>query len=343
MVLRYQCRGAHMSHGDPRCITFSGLRVDRAVAGEVLRAISGNAVEAAVEAAEKMRRHFRDQRRAVELELEQARYEAKLSARRYEAVDPDNRLVAAELEARWNAALKKAQELEDRLRDFDDAGKMPAIPDKEILLSLAQDLPAVWDWPGTEAGLKQRIVRILVEELVVDVDEEKQETVVLIHWAGGRHSELRVKKNGAGHHGHSTSIEAIEVIRRMAGRFGDGEIAATLNRLSLRTGAGNGWNAQRVYGLRRHHDLPNHESKAESRMVTLQQAADRLGVSELRIRRMIEQKVLPATQVVHCAPWEISLDALNSAAVQQAIDSGRRRVRPRTPMEERSDSLFSES
>jgi DNA invertase Pin-like site-specific DNA recombinase len=66
MVLRYQCRGAHMSHGDPRCITFSGLRVDRAVAGEVLRAISGNAVEAAVEAAEKMRRHFRDQRRAVD-------------------------------------------------------------------------------------------------------------------------------------------------------------------------------------------------------------------------------------------------------------------------------------
>src|SRR6266851_3817985 len=157
------------------------------------------------------------------------------------------------------------------------------------------------------------------------------------------HSELRVKKNGAGHHGHSTGMEAIEVVRRMCGRFGDGEIAATLNRLSLRTGAGNGWNAQRVYGLRRHHDLPNNESKAENRMVTLQQAADRLGVSESSIRRMIEQKVLPATQVVHCAPWEISLDALNSPAVQQAIDSGRRRMRPRTPIEERSDSLFSES
>jgi hypothetical protein len=317
--------------------------VDRAVAGEVLRAISGNAVEAAVEAAEKMRRHFVDQRRAVELELEQARYEAKLSARRYEAVDPDHRLVAAELEARWNAALQKARELEDRVRDFDDAGKMPAIPDKEILLSLAQDLPAVWNSPGIAAGLKQRIVRILVEELVVDVDEEKQETVVLIHWAGGRHSELRVPKLGTGHHGNSTGMEAIEVIRQMAGRFADGEIAATLNRLSLQTGAGNGWNAQRVYGLRRHHDLPNDGSKAENRTVTLQQAAVRLGVSELSIRRMIEQKVLPATQVVPCAPWEISLDALNSPTVQQAIDSARRRTRPPTPQEERSDSLFSES
>jgi DNA invertase Pin-like site-specific DNA recombinase len=343
MVLRYQCRGAHMNQGDPRCITFSGLRIDRAVAGEVLRAIGGNAVEAAVEAAEKMRRHFREQRRAVELELEQARYEVKLSARRYEAVDPDHRLVAAELEARWNAALRKAQALEERVRDFDDAGKMPAIPDKEILLSLAQDLPAVWNSPGTEAGLKQRIVRILVEELVVDVDTEKQEVVLLIHWAGGRHSELRVSKRGTGQHGHSTGMEAIQVIRQMSGKFGDGEIAATLNRLSLRTGAGNSWNAQRVYGLRRQHELPNAVSQAENRMVTLQQAVVRLGVSELSVKRMIEQKVLPATQAVPCAPWEISLDALNSPEVQQAIDSARRRKRPPTAHEEESDPLFSES
>ena len=343
MVLRYQCRGAHMNQGDPRCLSFSGLRVDRAVAGEVLRAIGGNAVEAAVEAAEKMRQHFREQRRAVELELEQARYEAKLSARRYEAVDPDHRLVAGELEARWNAALQKAQELEDRLRDYDDTGKRPAIPDKEVLLSLAQDLPAVWNAAESEAGLKQRIVRILVEELVVDVDEEKKEIVLLIHWAGGRHSELRVSQRGTGQHGQATGVEAIEVIRQMCGKFGDGEIAATLNRLRLRTGAGNSWNAQRVYGLRRQHDLPNPVSQAAPQTVTLQQAAARLGVSELSIRRMIEQKVLPATQVVPCAPWEISLDALNSAVVQQVIDSAHRRTRPPTPHDEGSGTLFSES
>jgi len=343
MVLRYQCRGSHMSDGGPRCITFSGLRVDRAVAAEVLRAVGGQAVEAAVEAAEKLRQHFREQRRAVELELEQARYEAKLSARRYEAVDPDNRLVAAELEGRWNAALQKARELEDRLRDFDDTGQPPAIPDKEILLSLAQDLPAVWNSPGTAASLKQRIVRILVEEVVVDVDEEKQEVVLLIHWAGGRHSELRVSKPGTGQHGQATGGDAIEVIRQMSGRFGDGEIAATLNRLRLRTGAGNSWNAQRVYGLRRQHELPNAASQADNRMMTLQQAADRLGVSELHVKRMIERKVLPAKQAVPCAPWEISPDDLNSAAVQQAIESARSRNRPPTPQDEESDRLFSKS
>jgi DNA invertase Pin-like site-specific DNA recombinase len=343
MVLRYQCRGAHMRDGDPRCLTFSGLGVERALAGEVLDAIGGHAVEAAVEAAEKMRQHFLEQRRAVELELEQARYEARLAARRYEAVDPDRRLVAAELEARWNRALEKVHELEGRLRDFEESGKMPAIPDKEILLSLAQDLPAVWNSPGTESGLKQRIVRILVKEVVVDVDEEKKEIVLLIHWAGGRHSELRVGKRGTGHHGQSTGMEAIEVIRQMAGKFGDGEIAATLNRLRLRTGAGNSWNGQRVYSLRRQQGLPGVGSNVENRTVTLQQAVDQLGVSELTVRRLIEQKVLPAMQVVPCAPWEIALDALNLPEVQQVIASARLRKRPPTPQDEETDLLFSKS
>jgi len=343
MVLRYRCQGDHLRTGEPRCLTFSGLRVERAVAGEVLRAIGGHAVEAAVEAAEKMRREFQEQRRAVELEVEQARYEAQLSARRYEAVDPDNRLVTAELEARWNAALRKAQELEERLWDFDAAGKVAAIPDKEILLSLVQDLPAVWNSPGTPASLKQRIVRILVEEVVVDVDEDQQEVVLLIHWAGGRHSELRVSKRGTGQHGQATGVEAIEVIRQMSGRFGDGEIAATLNRLSLRTGAGNSWNAQRVYGLRRQHGLPNATSPAENRSMTLQQAADRLGVSELNVKRMIARKVLPARQAVPCAPWEISPEDLSSPVVQQAVENARSRIRPPTPQSEESDRLFSES
>jgi DNA invertase Pin-like site-specific DNA recombinase len=343
MVLRYQCRGAHMNQGAPRCLTFSGLGVERAVAGEVLRAISGNAIEAAVEAAESMRQQVAEQRRAVELELEQARYEARLAERRYEAVDPERRLVAVELEARWEAALQKLRAMEGRLRDFDDAGKMPAIPDKEILLSLAQDLPAVWNAPQTDAGLKQRIVHILVEEVVVDVDEEKKEIVVLIHWAGGRHSELRVSQRSTGQHGQSTGVEASEVIRRMSGRFEDGEIAATLNRLRLRTGAGNSWNAQRVYGVRRQQELPNAVGQAEVRTLTLQQAVERSGVSELTIRRLIERKVLPATQVVPSAPWEISLDALNAPGVQQAIESARKRKRPPTPQGEESDPLFSES
>jgi hypothetical protein len=132
------------------------------------------------------------------LELEQARYEARLTARRYEAVDPDNRLVAGELEARWNAALSTVGEVEQRLHDNELPPHVSRIPDKATLCSLAQDLPAVWNSPATDMHLKQRIVRILVGEIVADVDDAASEIVLLIHWTGGRHSELRMKKNLTG-------------------------------------------------------------------------------------------------------------------------------------------------
>ncbi len=316
VVLRYQCRGAHVNHGEDWCISFGGLRTDQAVADEILRAIRGNAVDAALQAADKMREQRQEQRKSLELEIEQARYESRLAARRYEAVDPDNRLVSAELETRWNAALRKVQELEDRLRDFDLRTHLPVIPDRAVLLSLAQDLPAVWN-ATTDMRLKQRIVRILVQEIVADVDEEKREIVLLVHWAGGRHSELRIKKSGLGQHRHCTSMDAIEVVRRMSGKFPDEQIAATLNRLGLRTGGGNTWSPRRIYALRYTHGLPNKKLHRadDPPMATLQEAALRLGISTASVRRMIEQKLVPATQVVPCAPL------LQELQIEQAKDA----------------------
>ena len=119
-----------------------------------------------------------------------------MAARRYESVDPDQRLVAAELEARWNTALQKVKELESKLHAFDRESQSVPVPNKQTLLSLAQDLPAIWNSPSTDMRLKQRIVRILIREIIADVDEKSREVVLVVHWAGGRHSERRLKKSG---------------------------------------------------------------------------------------------------------------------------------------------------
>lgn len=344
IVPRYDCNDAHLHHGEPRCLSFGGLWVDEAVASEVLRAIEGNAVEAAVVAAEQMEQQRQELRKSLELELEQARYEARLAARRYESVDPEQRLVAAELEARWNSALQKKRDLEDRLEGFDRGISQAPLPDRELLLSLAQDLPAIWNSPSTEMRLKQRIVRILIEEIVADVDESSREIVLLIHWAGGQHSELRVKKRETGQHGKCTSLEAIEVVRHMAGRFPDELIAATLNRLGLRTGVGNTWNKQRVYSLRHDRQFLPFNPDAPQPKVTLAEAAKRLQVSAASIRRMIAEETLPASQVVECAPWEIPAEALDSELVRKAVSNIRNRVTsPRTQIVERQQAIFSES
>jgi DNA invertase Pin-like site-specific DNA recombinase len=344
-VVRYECRGQRLDCGEGGCISFGGLRVDAGVANEVLRAIEGNAIEAALEAAEQMQRQRQELRRSIELEVEQARYEARLAARRYEAVDPERRLVAAELEARWNVALQKIQELENKLREFDDKSQSMPIPDKQTLMSLAQDMPAIWNSPSTDMRLKQRITRILIREIVADIDEDKREIVLLIHWAGGRHSELRLKKSETGKHRHCTNLDAIEVIRKMAGKFRDEHIAATLNRLRLRTGSDNTWNENRVYSVRHRLHLsafdPNQCDPGE---VTLKEAAERLNLSPLSVRHLIERKILPAQQVVECAPWQIPAAALDSETVKTEAAKIRNRIRvPRTHSCDEQESMFSDS
>ena len=334
---RYCCRDAQVNYGEHECISFGGLRPDQAVAQEVLEAIGGNAVEAALEAAEQMRQQGEARQRAAERELEEARYEARLAERRYDAVDPEQRLVAAELEARWNAALQKVRDLEKKLQTVESDPHAVKIPSKEVLLSLAQDLPAVWNAPSTDMRLKQRIVRILIREIVADIDEEKHEIVLLLHWAGGRHSELRTKKNADGRHRRCTSLEAVDVARRMAGRFSDEQIASTLNRLGMRTGAGNTWNEARVCSLRHHHELPAYDANRHpADILTLDQAAGKLGVSPTVVRHLIHSQTIPATQVVPGAPWQIQAAVLESSAVKQAAMDIKNRRHPRLQFRDES-------
>jgi DNA invertase Pin-like site-specific DNA recombinase len=346
-LVRYVCNAGRSRYGEGTCISFGGLRVDAAVSKEVLEAVSGNAIQAALEAAEQMQQKRCDLRTAIELELEQAHYEARLAARRYESVDPDQRLVAAELEARWNSALQKVKVLESKLLEFDHESQSVPAPSKQTLLSLAQDLPAIWNSPSTDMRLKQRIARILIREIIADVDEKSREVVLVIHWAGGRHSELRVKKFETGRSRRCTDPQAIEVLRQMAGKFSDQQIAATMNRLRLRTGVGNSWNVMRVRSARSYYQLPafhqDDDQANEAKEVTVKVAAQRLNVSQWIVRRMIEEKILPARQVVVCAPWQIPVEALDSEVIRQQATNIKNRVRvPQSQNADEQQSIFSE-
>jgi excisionase family DNA binding protein len=342
-VVRYVCNAARAQYGESTCISFGGFRADAAVSKEVLQAVSETAIQAAVEAAEQMQQRRQDLRKAIELELEQAHYEARLAARRYESVDPEQRLVAAELEARWNTVLQKVNELENKLHEFDEQTQSAAMPNKQVLLSLAQDLPAIWNSPSTDMRLKQRIVRILIREIIADVEEKSREIVLVIHWAGGGHSELRVKKSESGRNRRSTDPEAIEVIRQMAATFSDEQIAGTLNRLRLRTGVGNTWNVSRVHSARFYYNLPTFDKNEPKGEVTLQEAAERLNVSQSIVRRMIEEKILPARQVVVCAPWQIPADALESEVIRKQATDFKNQVRvPQRRSCDGQQSMFSE-
>jgi hypothetical protein len=215
-IVRYRCLGAKDQEHTQTCLAFASARPDEAVGKGILSAIEPNAIEVAIAAAERCAQKPRERREALCLELEQARYQARLAARRYEAVDPDNRLVCAELEVRWNVVLQQVDELERSLKDLDSTPRPTPLPNKEVLLSLAQDLRTVWN-ASADMGLKQRIARILIEEIVANADTATNEVVLVVHWAGGRHTELRIRRAKSGEHGRRTVAEATELIRQMAG------------------------------------------------------------------------------------------------------------------------------
>ena len=170
--------------------------------------------------------------------------------------------------------------------------------------------------------LKQRIVRVLINEIVADVDEERGEIVLVLHWAGGQHSELRVRKFRTGQHRRVASEEAFDVVRRMASRWPDDQIAATLNRLGLLTGVGNTWNARRVYSIRRRLQLAAFDpmtTSSSKQTLTLTEAARELGVHESLVRRLLRDGLIRATQVVANAPYEISPDELKTEEVLRCV------------------------
>ena len=315
--------------GAARCIAFGARRPDLAIGAEILLVVAPLAVEAAAMAERDAITESNERVRALELERQQASYEVKLSARRYEQVDPDNRLVAAELEARWNAAIARLQECETRLAAVTHP-KADEV-DPSALHALSSDLDAVWEAASTDMRTKQRLVRALIEEIVVDVDDAKRDVVLLIHWRGGQHSELRVRKPQSGEHSKRNSSEVEGLVRQMGARWSDEHIAATLNRMGSTTPFGHNWDTKRVGDYRRTKGIPGYESAIkDGRCLTMLEAAEKLGVTCHVIRKLIRDGVLPAKQFVFDAPWQIMSVDLERPEVQDALRRRRRRAgRPR--------------
>ena len=197
-IPRYSCHRGLLDNGEPRCIAFGGLRVDDAIEAALLQVVGPGAIAAAIAAGAEATAQRDEVREGLLRDLEAARYAADRVFRQYDAADPANRLVAAELETRWNRVLLRVAEVEVKIAEH-DAASMPGLERSSPSLAvLADDLSAVWSAPTTDARLKKRIVRTVIHEVVADIDADASEIVLLIHWMGGTHSELRLPRRRRG-------------------------------------------------------------------------------------------------------------------------------------------------
>lgn len=336
-VPRYSCRGAAVNHGEGYCISVSGLSIDRAVEKEILRVVEPEAVAAAIRAVEELGSVEDARRRSLALALEQAKYEADRAFRQYDLVDPGNRLVASELERRWNKALEEVRMVEKELLCV--SPELPALTreQKDLLFSMAKNFRAVWYAPSTDIRLKKRLARTLIEEVIVDVSEEPRYLELVIRWSGGCHTALRVKRNSPGRHRHSTDRSVVDLVRDLARTSSDKDIARTLNRLGVKTARANSWTESRVRGLRTYYDIPPHQ---ESNSLNMQQAAERLGISITPVKRLVKEGTIRAWQAAPYAPWVIEPDELERVEVKAAVDSikrGRKSPLPVDPNQRKLD------
>jgi excisionase family DNA binding protein len=320
-VSRYYCRGAALNHGvEPKCISFGSLRVDRAVADEVLTVLQPIGVQAALRAIEQRADDGHAKRRQLELALEQARFEAARAQRQFDAVDPGNRLVAGELERRWNERLAQVSQRQAEIEALDAEHKPVITPQqREALLALGADLRRAWDHPAAGNESRKRILRTVIREIIARVVEARIELVV--HWQGGDHTELSVVKNRTGQHRWSADVEVQRLVPQLARQLKDGSIAALLNRLGYRTGRELTWTETRVRSFRCSHDIAVYqEGEREQRgEMTAEQAADALGTSKMTVLRLISAGTLSASQACKGAPWVIKRSDLERPEVCGAL------------------------
>jgi hypothetical protein len=187
------------------------------------------------------------QRRQREMQLEQARYEARLAQRQYDAVDPLNRLVAGELERRWNEKLERVTELERAFAQAEREAEWKLTPEERAAITdLSRDLPAIWSAETTTNQERKQLLRMAIESVQVDGSSQAGQVEVQIRWRSGSITSLNVKRAAPGECSLKTPEEAVVRIHKMVPRRTYAEIATALNRAGLRSAFGRRFTSQHV-------------------------------------------------------------------------------------------------
>lgn len=340
-IPRYSCWRGLLDNGEPRCIAFGGLRVDDAIEEALLGVVEPGAIAAAVEADRNMASQRDQVQDALLRDLEAARYAADRAFRQYDAADPENRLVTSELEARWNKALARVGEIEAKIAKHRTVAPQPIPMSASQLVALAGNLRAVWTAPSTDARLKKRIVRTLIHEVVADLDDVASEIVLVIHWVGGVHTELRLPKRRRGQR-NATPDDIVEAVRQLVLIANDDVIAGVLNRNGLTTGNGNRWTRERVTALRSYRRIPVFRPQIDGfePWLNLGGAAKLLGVMPKTLRLAAEAGEIEGTHPLPEGPWIFSRSKLASPEARQILDRARQNPRHPIGSPPNQESLF---
>ena len=243
----YLCQSGYQDGGDKICQSMTSRPVDAAVAEAFLESVSPLSLEIGLQVLEQLENDLSAQRRQRELQLEQARYEARLAQRQYDAVDPDNRLVASELERRWNEKLERVARLEQAYNQAEQETEWRIPPEeRKAIQELSQNLPLVWKSPSTTNPERKQLLRLAIESVQLDGVSQAGQIEIQIRWRSGTVTRVHIKRSAPGEGSLKTPPNAVAQIHEMADRYTYSEIAERLNAAGYRTAFGRLFTSQHV-------------------------------------------------------------------------------------------------
>jgi len=325
----YECSSRRDRLTTPSCRTVVAACVDDAVAGALLDALTPSQIVLALAAADEVAGRHQRVSRAAELALERARYDADRAERAFCQVEPDNRLVARSLEARWEARLAALAEAEQALQAAQDT--LPPLPSRDDLEKLAADLPGLWNAPTTSARDRKRLLRTLIADVTVLPEPDRGKARIGIRWHTGATDELTIDRPVHPGTARRTPAAAIELARQLGPATGNDELAARLNAAGYRTGHGREFDIDAVQWIRHAYKIPVPDPCGPGE-ISVAEAARRLGCSTGVIYHWIHTGQLTARRGPagrFCIPWNAQAEAGCCTRIAQSAHLGRA-ARPRT-------------
>jgi len=326
----YECSSRADRLTTPTCRSVAAATVDDAVAAALLDALTPEQVALALAAADEVAGRHQRVSRAAELAVERARYDADRAERAFHAVEPENRLVARSLEARWEARLASLAEAEQALEGARDA--LPPLPSRADLEQLAADLPALWHAPATSSKDRKRLLRTLIADVTLLPEPEQAKVRIGIRWHTGATDELSVARAIHPGTGKRSPSPAVEMVRQLGPVMPTAELAGQLNAAGLVTGHGRPFDVKAVQWIRHTYHISAPPPYAASE-ISVAEAARRLGCSAGVIYYWIESAQLDARRGPGnrlCITWNDQAEAACRRRIAQSghLNPAGRRTRP---------------
>jgi DNA invertase Pin-like site-specific DNA recombinase len=305
------------------CVSIRCDLLDSPIVARLLEAVEPKQIEIAIEAFEELERRQNVVDNQWRMKLERAQYEVDLAQRRYENVDPANRLVATTLERRWNDALARADEVRSEF-DAHRATKRATltVDQKKDLLSLAKDFPALWGSATTRDKDRKRILRLLIKDITIDKLPGKK-AVLHLRWQGGAHEDIPVTVPPSYCDQIRYPRQIVDRVRLLAQNLPDGEVASALNKGGLSSAKGARFTHSIVAWIRYTNRIPAPVLRRPGEL-TVNQIAEKFGVSLHVVYYWIKRKVISARRLNRGTRYYISLDPEKERELAQWVAGSER-------------------